>query len=189
MGDYNKRLQEQNHRYDYACVFIFHKYQELVCAIKRDERLNERFKFWNLKGDLQEAYRAVLDALFGDSAKFDKDIAKLKADDTIIKSCQIFNWSASSVLEGYRQQTDYAIKHKLMPKKTAERMYENFKKKFEEEELPDKLAHSFELALIRIGESELRHIYDVLGEDYEAAHKNYERYLEKKRSSKETSAA
>ena len=180
-----KRLREQNHRYDYACISVFHKYERLVNAIERDPELSDRFKLWNLKGDMQEAYRAVLDALFGDIAKFDKEIAKLKASEKIIKACQIFNWSAAAILDGYREQTDYAVKHKLMPKKTAERMYENFKKRFEEEELPDKLAQSFSHALIRLGERDLRNIYDELGEDFEAAQKNYERYEEKQRNKKE----
>lgn len=180
-----KRLREQNHLYDYACVSVFHKYERLVCAIKRNPELSDSFEFWNLKGDLQEAYRAVLDALFGDQAKFNKEIAKLKASEKIIKACQIFNWSAAAALDGYREQTEYAVKHKLMPKKTAERMYENFKKRFEEEELPDRLAQSFGHALIRIGEYDLRNIYDELGEDFEAAQKNYERYEEKQRNKKE----
>ena len=180
-----ERLREQNHLYDYACVSIFHKYERLISAIKRDKELSDRFKLWNLKGDLQEAYRSVLDALFGDHARFEKDITKIKAGRKIIQACQIFNWSAAAVLEGYREQTDYAVKHKLMPKKTAERMYENFKKKFEEEELPDKLAQSFECALTRIGEYDLRHVYEELGEDFEEAQKNYERYLEKKKREKE----
>lgn len=177
-----ERLREQNHLYDYACVSVFHKYERLVSAIKRDKQLSDRFKLWNLTGDLQEAYRSVLDALFGDQARFAKDIAKIKADQKIIQACQIFNWSAAAVLEGYREQTDYAVKHKLMPKKTAERMYENFKKKFEEEELPDKLAQSFEHALIRIGEYDLRNIYKELGEDFEAAYANYRRYEQKRKA-------
>ena len=180
-----KRLREQNHRYDYACLVVFRKYERLVCAIERDPKLSEQFKLWFLKNHLQQAYRAVLDALFGDEARFNKDIAKIKADHKIIKACQIFNWSAAAVLDGYREQTDYAVKHKLMPKKTAERMYENFKKRFEEEELPDKLAQSFEYALIRLGEHDLRDIYKELGEDFEAARKNYERYEEKKRQEKQ----
>lgn len=175
-----ERLREQNHLYDYACITVFHKYERLVSAIKRDKQLSDRFKLWNLTGDLQEAYRSVLDALFGDQARFNKDITKLKADQKIIQACQIFNWSAAAVLEVYREQTDYAVKHKLMPKKTAERMYENFKKKFEEEELPDKLAQSFEHALIRIGEYDLRRVYEELGEDFDAAHENYERYVQKR---------
>lgn len=180
-----ERLREQNHRYDYACVMMFHKYQELIMAIERDERLSDRFELWNLKGDMQEAYRAVLDALFGDDAKMRRDIAKMKADHQIITACQIFNWSYAHVLEGYRQQTDYAIKHNMMPKKTAERMYENFKKKFEEEEFPDAQARSFQAALTRLGKDDLRHVYDELGEDFDAAMKNYERYIEKKRKEKE----
>lgn len=184
-----ERLREQNHLYDYACVSVFRKYEQLVSAIERDKELSDKFRLWPLKEDLQEAYRSVLDALFGDYARFDRDVAKLKANEKIIQACQIFNWSAAAVLEGYREQTDYAVKHKLMPKKTAERMYQNFKKRFEEEELPDTLAQSFEHALIRLGELDLRRVYEELGEDYETAYKNYKRYLEKRKNEKEDECA
>ena len=175
MGKRKKILsdeQEQILKLERALINNYKRFERLVVAIQRDRELSEKFKFWCLGDELKSSYADMSDAVFIDTKSFSKEVAKQEAFYYCVKMSQVFDFISENKLKGYEEVVRDWIKKGLIEKDAGNEMIRKRREQYFKDEKPKDDARAFMHAVIRFGASEVQHIYNLAGRDFDAALKN-----------------